>query len=264
MLTKKTNQLDMLKQTFMDNNIYKIMGKDLLFYISLMIIFMIYNLIIYKSMPPVPNFDANSILSASISDIQQSTQNLNVFYFTLILSLIMLGLAVIYLIGLFKEWIWSKEFDIKQTLKFSGLGVIIYAFIILILSLLMAIAGFFLDKLYSINTPFLIIQAIAIITFIIFMPFVLHILNYSNYVFANTRKFFDSLIKPFTSLKNIKQLIMPYLIIVIMFLILGYLSNIITKISANFFTSTLSFLIFLYFAAWQRAYSMNLFKHLHL
>lgn len=247
--------------------ILEIALKDFLFYIIITIIFLVYTLIVYNSLPLKPSFTPETILEASAFEISQSAQQLTSFLAVYALSTILFIICLILLITVFKEWIWGKsilkkKFQIKNLPKFLWVILSITAIITLIFLIIIGISGALLQFLYYKNFPPVFLQILAFIIFFIMLPFIMHINNFSSYYFVNERKYLHSLKQTLYSFKEIKALSIHYLIILIVFFIIGYFSNLLLYISESLIMSIISLFILLLFLAWQRIYAVIIYKRL--
>lgn len=265
-----------VKQTFLSDlknsltdykSLLKTSGKDFLLAIFFLLIYLTYVLIILWSSPVQPDWwTQEKIFTVSEFELQLKNQEFQRYFIELILLSILAVFLILALFTLIKEWVWKdllkQEFNFRDFFKFLGFNTLFYIIIFGSGSLIIFISGLIIKQFITMNFPLIINFIFASIILIIILPLIFHFLNFSGYSFVKTRLFGKSFIKTFKSLSQIKKLIPTYLILSLMFLILGTCFNYLIQ-TKNIVFSLIAYILFFFFFAWQKVYSIYTFNRIY-
>lgn len=263
----KTFFKELKDATFDYNSFFKTIGKDFLILAIIGILTLAYTLFLLSTTPVQPEWaKGNNLVKTSALELQLINQELSAYLIKFTLLTILLFLVSLLLITLLKEWVWKdlakEKHVINSFLKFLGLNTIIYLIITIIIAVIGVLAGLFV-KLLATNTaplPIIIFFAFLFLFPIVFLVF--HFLNYSAYRFVKTRKFGSSIIDTFKSFSKTKQLLAPYSVIMLFFIIVGTLVNIIIT-KQDLILNLIMYLLIFIFLSWEKVYSSHFFKRIY-
>lgn len=271
---KDFSLLDELVKSVKDHKILlKTYLKDLALVMFLFFIVLSYFIILYGIVPQNPGFTKENLFSASQSSLESATADFERFYAIFIFLSILGSALILSSLSFVKLWQWGtfkkeKISGYKNHLIFFPITILIYLIAFSILAFSILSSGFFMQKLADIGASMGILQILALLVLVVFVPLTLHLINFSNYTFVKNKKFMPSLIEPFKSLGKIKHLLLPYLFIILVFVIIGLFGNLVyyyllTSYSSKLIFSLFYLLFFILLISWEKIYSFIVFERIY-
>jgi hypothetical protein len=273
MKKEKTGIFKELKESVIDyKRLLKTFSKDLILVLFIFSAYLLYTILIIKSMPKNPGLTQESIMFASKETIDAAAASLQAFYNMFIVLSVAGVLLILLALNFTKEWVWSgfkkQKVSYRAQPKFLGVNIIIYSVCALIAFAMMFLSGVLMQTLALSGFPLGFLQFIAILILIIIAPVILQIINFSSYDFIAKRRFFSALISPFKSFSKTKHLLLPYLFILVVFTVIGLIGNLIVIHSKTnpiiyLIATLIVILIFILLVSWQKIYSFIVFERVY-
>ncbi|MCK4521583.1 MAG: hypothetical protein KAU20_03340 [Nanoarchaeota archaeon] len=235
---------DLLKESFKEMDIRKVIFivlYDLLFFSIIFFSFFIFGRILKNKALQMQDLPLQKITMLPKEELESILGVMQHFLFALIAGLVIVLLIVFISMCLFKGLIWcstlKKKFNIKFYLKFLVLNLL-WFLIWLIPTILLAI---------------LMKRELIVFLIIVVIPFLMHFTNllYISFIKNNRLNAIKDAFR--TGSKKIHLFLVPYAIIIILFIVISQLYWIYKFLPSNV-SGLITGLIILVFMAWSRVY----------